>query len=280
VRVAGAGDLEVIDSVELPPADFRDLTIAPGAELAVAVGNNVAETAGISAVRLACDGGLAVNAGAFFPLRLTESMALLPGGDRAVVVGGQAVFEPVDEDDLRLLEWTGMGWTQIGAFDVFHDFLDVGRIGLSPDGTRVLVPNGSPFSEEYGDVAVLAVEGDALREIDRLWGLLDAREARFAPDGETALVTMAEGGEAAVLDTSGGEALEVDRVGGIGVADQMAMVTRGALSGRVILPAVDPGSGPKMVMLQIDGPGQVRRVSELALGRGGPNIPAAVAVSP
>ena len=217
---------------------------------------------------------------AFFNLRLAACLALLPGEERAVLLGGQTVFEPLDERDVRLLVREGVGWTELDAFDIFGDFVDAGRIAVSPDGGTLLIPNGSPFSEEGGQVAVVSIRGDRLLERHRLNDLPDARQVIFAPDGRTALVTRAEPGRISVLADTG-EGLEVvDELRGVGLADQMALVHRGGLSGTVLLPSVDPAGEPNVAMVRMEGPGQVTDLGQLDLGAGVENIPGAVAVMP
>lgn len=280
VRVSGALDLEVIDRATLPSGDLVDLVVAEEGRLIFVVGSNVAETSGVSSIRVDCEGKLEVVPGAFLNIRLAQSMAPLPEGRRAVLLGGQAVFEPVDEDDLRLLERDGPGWRQEAAFDVFGDFVSADRVGLSPDGALLLVPNGSPFSEEGAQVAVVAVEGDALREVDRLGDLPDVREARFDRGGQTAILTLGEPGRVVVLAIDGQEVRVAQTLTRIGLAGQIAAVERGALDGTLLLPSVDVQEGSNVAQLRVEGPGQVADLGQLPLGEGGPNIPTAIGVQP
>lgn len=274
--------LSIKDTITLFPAGFEDLVITADGRTAYAIGSDVGAQSGVSTVHIGCDGTLTRDDGAFLNIRLAESLALIPGSNdqRAVLLGGQTVFEPVDNNDLRLIERTGSGWNELGAFDIYTDFIDAGKIGISPDGTLVLIPNGSPFSNEGGHVVLVGISGNILSEVDRYTGLDDAREAIFAPDGRTALVSQLQPGRVAVISDLGA-GLEVSTtVTGIGLADQMVMIGRGMLSGRVYLPSIDPQGGPNIAMLSIDAPGVVSDLGQFELGGGSENIAVAIAVTP
>jgi hypothetical protein len=270
----------IADTLELPAADYGDLHFTGDGGTLFVVGTNVDTTVGVFAVQLGCEGELTLDVEAFFALRLASSLAFLPGEQRAVLLGGQAVFEPVDPDDLRLLERSGRGWRQVAAFDLWGDFIDAERIAVSPDGRTLLVPNGSAFSDEGQQVMVASIDGDVLSEVRRIPNADDAREALFSPDGSTALVTLLEPGQLMVLADRGAGFVETGRVRGIGVPEQLAMVRRGSLAGRVLAPSVDPGGSPNVAQLQFEGQGMVRDLGQLDLGPGFEEIPGAIAVEP
>ncbi len=280
LRVDGAGALTEVGRVELPGADYGDIVMMDNGRTAFIVGSNVNETSGISVVNIGCDGSIELLSEAFFNLRLTRSMALRPGQQSAVLLGGQTAFEPIDDDDLRLLERDGDGWRQTGAFDIFGDFIDAERIGLSPDGQLLLIPNGSVFSEEGSQVSVVAIEGDGAREVNRLTDLPDAREARFSPDGQSAIVTLLEPGRVAVLRRDGLNMVLVEEIRGIGLPEQIAAVERGDLSGLVLLSSVDPQGGPNIAMLRFEGPGQVVDMGQVDLSEDFEDIPGPITVQP
>ncbi|MCK6548326.1 hypothetical protein L6R52_20935, partial [Myxococcota bacterium] len=280
VSIDGAQNLAVLDRVMLPAAGYGELVVTSDGLTAFAVGSNVDETSGISTIHLGCLGELAVETQAFFNVRLSAALALLPGEQRAVLLGGQTVFEPIDADDLRLLERTPSGWAAVDTFDVWMDFVDAGNIAVSPDGATLLVPNGSPFSTEAGQISIVSIQGDTLTEIDRLTGLDDVREVVFSPDGATALASRFQPGRVAVLADLGAGLVVQRQISGIGLADQMEVVRRGALSGRVYIPSVDPNGGPNVAMLRIDGRGMVTDLGQVELGGGAVNIPDSIAITP
>jgi hypothetical protein len=168
VFVAAAEGMAVVDRVSLPGADYGDLHVSPDGETVWVTGSNVNETSGISTIHVDCEGLLTVDDAAYFPLRLAESTAFLPGDTRALVLGGQTVFEPVDPNDVRLLERQGAGFREVGGFDLFHDFVGAGRIAVSPDGRLGALPNNSAFSEEGGQMMLVEIDGDAVREVERV----------------------------------------------------------------------------------------------------------------
>ena len=284
VEVVGADDLAILDAVELPSAGYGDIFVHDDGVTLSVTGSNVAETSGVSIVTLDCDQGeagqMTVLPDAFLNIRLTDSMAILPTKDRAVLLGGQAVFEPVDENDLRLLAWEAPGWREVSAFDIYGDFIDADKIALSPDGAQLLVPNGSPFSEEGAQVAVVAVEGELLTESQRLREMPDARGAAYLPDGTGALVTLGEPGRVRVLRRRNQQMEVLDTELRVGLAKQLAVIHRGPLRGVVLAPAIDPRDGPQLVVLRTDGPDHVTISQRLPLGAGAVNIPDAVAVVP
>jgi len=281
VRVAGAGDLAVVDQVALPAAGYGDLVVAPDGRTVYVVGSNVDASRGLSLVRVACDGTLTVDGDRFFPLRLSESLVLHPAGERAVVLGGQAVFEPVDDDDTRLLSLLpGGGFVQRQPFDLWSDFVSCGKMALSPDGRTLLVPNASLFSVETNQVMVVQVGDGGLVETQRLTDLETPAEVLFAPDGRTALVSLFEANRVAVLADQGAGLEVVDLIAGIGLPEQLALVSRGRLAGTVLLPSVDTSGISNVAVLRITGPGQVEDLGQVDLGGGYEQIPRAIAVTP
>ena len=279
VQVTAVDQMSVVDQVSLPSAQYGDIRIPSEGDVAFVVGSDVAATSGVSVVAIDPDGTLRVKPELFLNIRLAQSMAFLPDQRAAVLLGGQAVFEPIDDDDLRWLERSDSdGWSGTASFDIWSDHVDCGRIALSPDGATLLVPNGSPFSTEGARVLVANVTDRAVT-VDRwITAAEDAREAVFLPNGETALVSLFEPGQVVVLTDRGTGWENVAQVGGIGLADQMAVVTRGDLTGTVLLPSIDPSGGPNVAMLRVTGPSEVTDLGQLELGSGSVNIPETIAI--
>lgn len=279
LRVNSSSDITVVDSVALAPASFGDLRITSDGETAYAVGFDSSPTAGISTVHIACDGALTVDEAAFFPLRLPQSLAHL-GDDRWVILGGQAVFEPVDAADIRLLSASATGFTELDTIDVYMDAVGADRIAASHDGRTVLVPNRSAFSSESSQLAIVDVEGGTLSERDRLVGLDDPADVLWSPDDRTILVALFQPGRVAVITDRGNGLEEVDRITGIGLAGQMAAIERGALSGSVYVTSVDPNGFPNIARLAIQGPGVVADLGAFDFPDGSIHIPSCVAITP
>jgi hypothetical protein len=284
VSVGAADALALIDVVALPGADYGDVEVSADASTLWVTGSNVNETSGISTVRVDCDGGLTVDEAAFFNLRLSDSAAFLPGQQRALVLGGQAVFDPIDDRDVRLLERVGdaagEGFREVGAFDLYHDFVGAGRIAVSPDGRLGAIPNNSVFSEEGGQVMIVAIEGDVVTEVERVLEVEDPGEALFSLDGQTLVVSQVEPGRLTVLRIEDGRVADRGSVRGIGLADQMARVERGPLADTLLIPSIDPNGGPNISMVRITGPGMVVDLGETPLGDGIEQIVTPIAVQP
>ncbi len=281
VLVAGVQAMSVVDTISLPAAGYGDLHFWEDGRTVFVVGFDVAASSGISTVELGCDGSLTERPSEFFNVRLSASLAFLPGGSRAILLGGQTAFAPIDEDDVRLLSYTSrVGWTQLDAFDVFTDFVDALRIAVSPDGSTLLIPNGFPFSNDGNEVSVVSISGNALTETGRLMNLEDAREALFSTDGSTALVSLLTPGQVAVLADEGAGFVEVDRLSGIGLAEGMAAVRRGPLTDWVFVTSTDGNGQPNVAIVRIAGPGSATVVGMTDLGVDSENIPVGIALQP
>ena len=284
VFVAAAEGMAVIDRVDLPAAGYGDLHVSADGGTVWVTGSNVDESSGISTVEVDCDGNLSVAADAFFPLRLAESTAFLPGDAGALVLGGQAVFDPVDPNDARLLRRRGPdprdGFEEVGAFDLYHDFVGAGRIAVSPDGRTGALPNNSAFSAETGQMMLVSIDGDTVTEVDRVREVFDASEALFSLDGRTLVLSQVEPGRLGVYRIEDGRISETTELRGIGLADHLARVERGPLADTLLIPSVDPEGGPNITMVRITGPGQVEDRGETPLGRGSLNIATPIAVQP
>lgn len=279
VQVEGEGAPAIVASLALDGVGWVDLIIDPDGQFAHAVSTDVTEASGVFTLAIGCEGTLSPLPD-HLGLRLASTIALLPGDpDRAILLGGQAVFDPVDDDDTRLLQRTDDGgWAQAAAFDLWSDFVDAAALDVHPDGRTALVPNGSPISEEGGQVMVVEIDGDELRDGGRIDGMDDARMARFHRDG-TALITRLEPGRVSVLLDEGAGYEVVDELR-YGLPEDVATVQRGALDGVVVLPAISPATGSQLVTLRIVDPGVVQEVAVLPLPSGALHIPGTIAVSP
>jgi len=277
VATPSAGDLAIIDTVPMPNLGSAELVLSPDGRRVHVLRTDVDEGGGVYTVEVGCDGTL-TPLPMHFSLRLVQGFGHVPGRpDTAVLVGGQAVFEPIDDDDIRLLRWGVEGWTQVAAFDVFSDFIDAGAIGFSGDGRLVVVPNGAPFSEEGGQVSVLALEADQLTEVARLRDMVDARQARFAPDGTTLLLSRFEPGRMTIFRAEAGGLTQTDELVAP-LADHFAFVRGGTDEGRVVVPSIHPVNGPQIIVMRVTAPGAVIEEQTLLLGPGAQQIPGAVGV--
>ncbi|MCA9526210.1 MAG: hypothetical protein KC549_07920, partial [Myxococcales bacterium] len=279
VEIRAPDDLLIRDVVGLPPLGPADLVMHPDGHTAFVVQHNVDESSGVFTLTLGCDGTLTAAA-SHFGLRLAEAMALVPGDpDQAVLLGGQTAFEPIDDDDVRLLVRDGDTWRQGAAFDVFHDFVGADGLAIHPAGQLVAIPNNSLFSEETGQVALLALDGaGGLQEVQRVLDLPDPALVRFSPDGSALAVLRPEAGRVTLLARQGADFGVAGELR-VGVASGMAFVERGESAGLLVVPGV-PAEGEARVQVYRVEDGQGRLVDEAPLGRGFPNVPTTLGLRP
>lgn len=278
VDIEDPANLQIVDVAAVPRAGIADLVFDPGGQTAFLVRSDVdAAEAGIYTLDLACDGTLTIDPD-HFGLRLAKTLTFLPADPtRAVLLGGQTAFDPIDDDDVRLLERAGAGWVEVGAFDIYGDLVDAAGIAVNADG-EILVPNSLPFSDEAGQVAVLQLDGDAIVEQARLLDLPEAHLARMAPDGQTALLLRPAEDRVTVLSAAEGWGVVDDLR--IGLATDFAMLTRGIARGSALVPAVIASGGARVTVLRVNGPGAVGEVDHAELGSGGRNVPGPIGVRP
>lgn len=279
LAIEGPGAPVIVDSIALPGAGWADLVVDPDGAHVHATRRDVGPESGVYTVALDCAAGLHPLA-AHYALRLADTLAIFPDDpDRALLIGGQTAFAPFDDDDTRLLvRRPDGGWAEQGAFDLWGDFVDTAGLAIAPDGRDALVPNGSPLSEEGGQVMVVDIDGDQLADRRRIEGMADARAAWFHHGG-TALVTRLEPGRVSILRREGGAYAVIDELR-YGLPEDLALVQRGALDGLVVLPAISPATGSQIVTLRVHGDGIVDEIDVLPLPEGGDNIPGSVAVAP
>ncbi len=276
VAVTAVDQLTVIGSVRLPAAGYGDLRLAADGRTAWVVGSNVTEdTSGVYVVTVKCDGTVTHDAGAAHGLRLSTSLAPL-GDGRAVLLGGQAAFDPIDNDDTRLLQ-LGPPVTEVAAFDLWGDAVGATRIAASPDGALVAVPNNSMFSALAGTVKLFSVAGDVVAELDDATGMETPSEALFSPSGELLLVSDWEADAVHLFDVRADTLAPVGQVSGVGLAEALAVVARGAHAGLVLAAATNAVGNVQL--LQISGTA-VDDLGQVDLGDGVEDIPWAIAVQP
>ncbi len=280
VATPSADALAIADSVDLGGAGFRDIVVDASGTLVTAVRSDVGEDSGVYTLHLDCETGALMPVADHYSLRLSAAIAPLPNDPtRAVLLGGQAAFEPFDEDDIRLLSLEDDHWVEVAKFDIYGDFVDAEGIAVSDDGLFSIIPNGSPFSDEGGQIVVVSIDGDVVTEETRLTDLGDVRQARFAADGHTALVTNLEGASVHVLANQGGGYAITKTINGIGVADEMAVIRRGPSRGTVLVPSTSPADGPQLVVLHADA-GDAEITSRVQFGEGFIRIVKSIAVAP
>ncbi len=272
--------LALVDSMTITAFGVSDVRLAADEGLAFLLSHDSSATGGIHTVRIGCDGTLSSD-GDLLPLRLSSTLDYLPG-DRAVVLGGQALWDHPERDvnDMRLLAREGDSWREIAGFDIWGDFTDALRMSTSPDGAYAIVPNGSPFSDDGNQIALVSINGDTITERQRVLEMNDVREAYFSTDGRSAFATLFEPGQVVVFSFIGGTLTETERFSGIGLVDTAAVVRRGPLTDRVLMASTDTSGISNVAMMQLDGDGDATYIGQVDFGDGIAQIPGPIAVVP
>ena len=128
----------------------------------------------------------------FYYLRLIQGYKRAhTAADQVFVFGGQALFDPIDLIDVRWLNAetseAGTTWIELSTLDIFEDFIDAINLGLSPLSNWLTVVNGSPFTEEGGQVHFIEIQQEppSLREAFVFEGYSDVRGAWYLPQGDS-----------------------------------------------------------------------------------------------
>jgi len=276
---------------DLPSGSFRSIARHPSEPRFDIPDGNSTEDGGLYTLALSCTGELELDL-PHYPLRLTYTLqrsAEQP--EWAIVVGGQARFDPIDEVDLRLFQERGAAWHEVLGLDLFSDLVDTKGVAFSASGRWIGVANGSPFSAEGGQTRLLSVSLDppALNEVARFEGLADARRARFTPLEDRLVITQLEPGLIQLIDQrEGGWALG-EQLSGLGVADDFAMSApppwASEAEGREVegavwlwAPFTSPSGGSWLARIALTPGVPALRLSDISLGSGFSSIPGAVDV--
>ena len=262
------------------------------------VNGNSAEDGGIYTLYLKCDGAVELAA-RYEPLRLIQGISRLRDTPQDVIIfGGQALFDPIDPIDLRWMrqERADEDWRGIAELDVFADALDAINIGSSPDDRWLLLVNGSPFTEEGGQVRFIEILRDPPELVERqsFEGYRDARGAWFTPDGRIALVTQFEPGRVQVFtrDENAQDLSERWRpdinLTGFGLASalaitptlSMATTSEEELSWWAFVPTTSPAGGSFVSPIYINYDGAVMSLPTSRLGDSASDIAGPIAAWP
>ena len=270
------GAITVVDTLALPDYGYGEMHPYPSGDRFAVVSANVTEASGLDIVRIDCKGALTLDENAHFGLRLAYSAAFLPDG-RLVVLGGQAVFDPVDVDDMRLLSTDGTGFTQTRAFDIYQDFIDALSIDVSSDGSRVAIPNGSPFSTEGGQLIVATLIDDSMAIETRIDGLADARSARFTSDSQTVVLSHIGPDRVYAFRHDGIDWTLASEVL-VGLPQEMERVGRGPFADRFLVSSVSANG--QIAVVDVDNAGTLTNPQTVVFGEGAENIPGPIAIAP
>ena len=279
--------------LDLPSGVYRHLSIHPRSRRFETANGNSTDEGGVYTLDLDCEGGLSLAYDPFL-LRLTYGIDRASSAPhRAVVLGGQAIFEPIDDLDVRLLVEGEMGWTQVLGADIFTDFIDANHLAFSASGQRVGLVNGSPFSLEGGQVRILSADFNppAIMELARFEDVTDARRALFTSDEQRLVVSQFEPGKVQLFDRNAEVWSRGETLSRLGLADDFVLTAppawatadQGADEEDVMwlwVPATAPqgGSAVHTFVLYPDAP--TLELSSSSLSDGAENLPGGIAVWP
>ena len=293
IALSEDGDLAAIDLREEPQLAttsaltqgyFSAIQLADKPRRFDLVNSNNNEESGLYTVQLGCEGELEIEMNHYY-LRLIQGFKRFTGSSQdAIIFGGQALFDPVDLIDLRWVRDSGDGWTSIAQADIFEDHIDAINIGLSSRGDWVGAVNGSPFTEEGGQVRFIAIEHDPpqLRQTQIFEDYRDVRGLWFLPDGSAALITQFEVGTIQVFRRVGDEWTPGASRGGLGLAEGLALISAPEPQSGwwAIVPNTVPTGGSQLTPIHVLPGGSITALSSTPLGSNATDLPGPVAAWP
>ena len=283
------GDIPIIGTqMDLVSGDYSMIERGAKERQFDVINSNSNEFSGIYSLKLNCDGSF-MMADDFYYLRLIQGYKrAYTAADQVFVFGGQALFDPIDLIDVRWLSAAtseaGTTWSELSTLDIFEDFIDAINLGLSPLNNWLTVVNGSPFTEEGGQVHFIEIQQEppSLREAFVFEGYSDVRGAWYLPQGDTVMITQLEANAVQLFTNKQDEWTVGQRIEGIGLANQCAFLSpSGATDGMyALLPSVSPSGGSGVSILNILDGENVMSLPTIPLGDGYINIPEAIAAWP
>ena len=248
------------------------------------INSNNDDLAGIYELSLECDGEASLEE-IYLSLRLTQGFARFNSDpNRALVYGGQALFDPIDPIDIRIYEYASTAWTLLAHLDLFNDHIDAINVALSPNDTWAVLVNGSPFSDEGGYIHILGIDPaqPSLTPHQLFDGFTDVRGAWFSPNGSVLLVTQFQPGIVQPFRLRGENWTPELPIDQIGLANELVFIPspQGNLEWWAIIPSTSPSGGSELALLLISEAGEVSRRPSVYLGDGFINIPDAIAAWP
>lgn len=285
------GELPQIgQSLTLPVGAYRAIQYSPERRRFDIINSNSDELAGIYSVSLSCEGQLDVEIN-HHALRLIQGFERITHTEQSnepesIIFGGQAMFEPFDHIDLRWLSWFEGEWRQIAELDLYEDFIDAINVGIDSSGTWITAVNGSPFSEEGGQIRFVKSDRStlSLEETQRFEGFEDVRGAWFLPNDTSMFVTQFEPNAVQFFNRRGEEWGEGQRITGLGLVEQAVMMNApGTLdtdSLWILLPSTIPSGESGLMILNVLEGSSVMTLPMAILGNGYANIPQKIAIWP
>ncbi len=274
------------ESIELPTGSYSAIQSTGELRRFDLINRNSDELAGIYEITLSCDGEISADID-YHQLRLIQGFQRVSDNPRqGVIFGGQALFDPLDFIDLRwLISDTGR-WMQVAELDVYEDFIDSINVGLSPQGQWVALVNGSPFTNEGGQVRLIEVISSpiSLQERAVFEGYTDVRGAWFLPDGDSMFITQFEPNIVQFFTFAEGVWAPAQRINGVGLPEQVAIIEPPPNAGDegwwLLIPSTAPSGESGLAILNALDARTVMTLPMSVIGNGYENIPKAISAWP
>ena len=276
------GDLpEIVDMETLPAGAYHTLQHAPQNRRFDVVNRNSDELSGLYHLQVNCQGSINLE-GSDYYLRLIQGFSRFSSSvNEAIVFGGQALFDPIDLIDLRWISFDGEQWSNTVTLDVYEDFIDAINVGLSPLGDWVTLVNGSPFTDEGGQVRFIEILTDPPQLVERqlFENFSDVRGSWFMPDGQTVAITQFEENTVQFFGKTTNSWMVGQRMNGIGLAEMMSILSPfdSDMGGWwLFIPSTSPSGGSGVSVLHVLDAQEVMTLPTLPLGEGYRNIPGVI----
>ena len=273
----------IVDDVALPVGGYRSIQQNQSSRSFDVINSNSDELAGLYQLQVNCEGDIDAMI-LQYPLRLIQGFSRFKTApDQAIIFGGQALFDPIDLIDLRLLRFDGEAWTEQTSLDLYEDFIDAINVGLSPSGDWITAVNGSPFTEEGGQVRFVEVKMNPmeLTEVQLFEGFSDVRGAWFMPDGQAVAITQLQANAVQFFAKAQDQWEVAQRIEGIGLAEMMVILplpTSQEQGGWMLyIPSTSPSGGSGVSILRVLDANRVMSLPTFNLGNGFSNIPGVIA---
>ncbi len=234
---------------------------------------------GIYALDVDCNDKV-TDAGMIAPGKLPQGLAFL-SGSRAVVPAHDLLASPFDQH-VHLVDWSNPPNVITSTTAFGKDTPIISNLAVTQDERYVLVGDNSGFSSVKNRVAVVELDGNALKAVQEVTPIEDPADIETSPFNNTALVSSGFGSALFVLSHHSKNATapysfkELSYAAGTPqIPVDMVQIRRGALTGTVLVAEV---TGVRQVRFEKSG--APTDVDRLDFGAGVENIVGSIGVQP
>jgi hypothetical protein len=270
LRLDDAGQATVIEARRKGDWSASSLVMDPsGARVWVLDAQWRESGGGVYGLAIGCDGALR-DEGLYAAAKLPYAMALLAGGDRAVVYA-RDLLDSTAGDDVHLLRLSTPPERIGGASAFGDDEAIVSAIAVTPDEKFALIADNNAFSSAPNRIGVVAIDAAGVRAVQVLSPVADPVALAVSPFGNAALVVSGFGNAIRSLRYDPTSATAPFTLGGeltyVGKKPQLpgaaVVIGAGPLRGRVL---IAENGGVRQVDFQPDGTIVDRGLTSLGAG--------------